>query len=435
MSSPLAPFIIDAAHPWDAAAAGHLLRRAGFAPSREELAAALDHGLEAAVDALLDDADEHPRCRELDDVGPTLARRNNIQALRGWWLTRLRYTRRPLHARLALFWHNHFATSNRKVQSVALMYQQLRTLERHALGNFADLAAAIARDPAMIIWLDGDQNEKGRPNENFAREWFELFSLGVGHYTEHDIREAARAFTGFHQNRGVFTKRASAHDIGTKTIFGQSSEFSGDDVIRLTLEQPAAARFLAAKLLREFLTPEPDEMLIDTLATRLRETNFDIGATLRTLLTSAALFEPAYRNVRIKSPVELIVGAARSFDLHVNAPQLENTTRQLGQPLLEPPSVKGWDGHRAWLNAATMLVRLNLASRASTAEHFDADAFCTRHEIESASAAARTLGEIAFAGQIPPSLETALRDLPDATADAARAALTLLVGSPEYQFA
>lgn len=436
MSDWLAPFEPSADAPWDRRRAAHLLRRAGFSAGENELREALDAGPQATVARLLDPQERSARCRELEELGEALAARGDIGALRGWWLLRMRHTSRPLHARMTVFWHNHFATSFEKVRDAGMMAQQLRTLERHALGPFEPLLLAMAQDPAMIVWLDGQQNVKGRPNENFARELFELFALGVGNYTERDIREAARGFTGWHQRGGRFHFARTEHDGGEKTVFGRTGAFGGEDIVRLTVAQPACARFLAGKLLREFVCPEPPDELTGALAKRLAENGCDLGDALKALLPSRTMYDSRWYRARIKSPVEMVVGVARSLDLQVPAQQLETAVAQMGQRLLEPPSVKGWDGHRAWLNSATMLVRLNAAARAAEPDvGFDAAALRTRFELDTRERVIGFCANLALDGVVPDSLRTALAGLKGDLDDVLRGGLRLLLCSPEYQMA
>lgn len=434
----LRPYEPSPRTPWDAAAAAHLLRRAGFAPSMRELRATVSAGPHQTITRLIDGVAETPRYAELTPLGPRLARRDDLSALRSWWLLRMAATANPLRARLAVFWHNHFATSNAKVRSTALMAAQLETVERFALGRFGDLLAAIARDPAMIIWLDGDQNAKGRPNENFAREMFELFTLGVSHYREQDIREAARAFSGWHQRGGRFHFARGEHDQGEKCIFGVRGRLGGDDVMRITLSQPACAAFLAAKLLREFVCPQPPPALIDALAARLRETDYDIAATLRALFSSAAFFDPRWRRSRIKSPVEYAIGIVRSLELRAPGPALASAVSEMGQRLFEPPSVKGWDGHRTWINDATMLVRLNAAARATRgAGEFGLQPAALRdaYDLRGRDALLEFCAALTLDGAVPPGLQDELFALHADDDALMRQALRLLLSSPQYQMA
>ncbi|HRJ51036.1 MAG TPA: DUF1800 family protein, partial [Phycisphaerales bacterium] len=220
---PLEPYRPGVHGPWDTAAACHLLRRAGFQPSMDEIRASLERGLPETVRMLVDgDAPESRATTEMEEIRRFVRRSENLDAVRGWWLRRMVRTARPLQARMAVFWHGHFATSNEKVRSAPMMLGQVEAIESLAMGPFEDLVLAMSRDPAMIVWLDGDSNIKGRPNENFARELFELFTLGVGQYTENDVKEAARAFTGWHQRQGRFRFFSREHDSSAKTVLGST---------------------------------------------------------------------------------------------------------------------------------------------------------------------------------------------------------------------
>ncbi len=431
MPDPLRPFEPTATHPWDRRAAAHLLRRAGFAPDESSIRRAVEEGVDATIERLLSDEPDCAAHRELDDLGKALAVRNDIDRLRGWWLLRMCRTERPLRARMALLWHDHFATSNTKVASAALMLQQLRTLERHALAPFEQMLLAVARDPAMIVWLDGNLNIKGRPNENFARELFELFSLGEGNYTEDDIREAARAFTGWHQRRGRHRFVPGNHDDGGKTVLGTTGRLNGDDVVRIALRQPACGRFLADRLLREFVTPAPDPELRTALAATLRRGDYDLAATLRVLLRSAAFHDPRHYRARIKSPVEFAVGIVRSLGVRAAADELSSATSQMGQRLFEPPSVEGWKGHRAWLNSATMLVRMNAATTAVEPQRFDPDALLAEHAASEDPAG--FFGNLLLDGVVPAALRAELDGIGGAGADRTRRQVRLLLTAPEYQ--
>jgi uncharacterized protein (DUF1800 family) len=418
---------------WDRRAATRLLRNVGFAPSEAEVRAALQRGRAPTIEHLLGATPESPRHDELDEMGHAIALHDNIEQLRGWWLLRMVQTRRPLHARMALFWHNHFATSNAKVRNAPMMLQQLRTFERHGLGRFEDLLLALSQDPAMILWLDGDQNVLGRPNENFARELFELFALGVGNYTERDIKESARAFTGWHQHHGSFRFTKLNHDTGDKTVFDKTGPHGGEDIVRLTVAHPACSRFIATKLLREFLCPDPPATLVEELASQLRDTDLNIGAAVRWLLASPAMFEQRWYRARIKSPVEFAVGMLRSLEVHVPATALANTVTQMGQRLFEPPSVKGWDGQRTWLNSATMLVRLNTATRAVAHDRFQPEALRQRYELDDRAQVIEFCEQLTLDGQLPTALHARIAKLPGGPDDLMRHALRLLLTSPEYQ--
>jgi uncharacterized protein (DUF1800 family) len=240
-------------------------------------------------------------------------------------------------------------------------------LRKHALGKFGPMLAGISRDPAMLIWLDSNQNVKGQANENYAREVMELFSLGVGNYTETDVREAARSFTGWHSNYSgsEFEFHAAQHDAGPKTLLRQTGNWNGDDVQRILLEQPACARFLVRKLYRFYVSEtDPPAPLLEPLAERLRSHDYDIADLVKTMLGSRLFFSKhAYRQ-RVKSPVEFVLGAVRANLLGPVSPNaLVAALEAMGQPLFAPPNVKGWTGGRHWLNHATILARQNFAER------------------------------------------------------------------------
>jgi uncharacterized protein (DUF1800 family) len=286
--------------------------------------------------------------------------------LRGWWVHEMLVTPSPLTERMTLFWHNHFVSSQQKVRLAELMYRQNLTLRANAMGNFATMLHALARDPAMVIYLDSAQNRKGTPNENFAREVMELFTLGEGHYGEQDIKEAARAFTGWSLDRdsGEFVYRRFIHDYGRKTVLGRSGYFDGDDVLDILLAQPATAEFVTRKLWREFVSQEPDEAEVKRIATRFRDSGYDIKAVLYALLTSDAFYSPVNRGVLVKSPIDLVVGSLHQFELKPGAPApFAFAAAGMGQNLFSPPNVKGWPGGDAWINTSTLLARKQYLER------------------------------------------------------------------------
>jgi uncharacterized protein (DUF1800 family) len=286
--------------------------------------------------------------------------------LRGWWLEEMIATPSPLTERMTLFWHNHFVSSQQKVRFAELMYRQNVLLRANALGNFGVLLHAIARDPAMVIYLDSAQNRKGTPNENFAREVMELFTLGEGHYGEQDIKEAARAFTGWSLDRdsGTFRFRPFLHDYGQKTVLGRTGNLDGDDVLDILLARPETAEFVTRKLWREFVSPDPDEAEVKHIAARFRASGYDIKAALHALLTSDAFYAPENRGVLVKSPIDLVAGTLRQFDMRPGLPiPFAVASATMGQNLFSPPNVKGWPGGEAWINASTLLARKAFLNR------------------------------------------------------------------------
>ncbi len=286
--------------------------------------------------------------------------------LRTWWLEEMLQTRSPLTERMTLFWHNHFVSSQQKVRYTKLMYEQNVLLRRHAGGNFGQLLHAVAKDPAMVIYLDSASNRKGKPNENFAREVMELFTLGEGRYTEADVREAARAFTGWSidPDSGDFRSRPALHDEGTKTVLGKTGNFDGDAVLDILLSRPPTAEFVVTKLWREFVSPEPDAGEVRRIAQKFHLSNYEIKVALRELFLSTAFWAAENRGALIKSPVDLVVGTMRALDFQVGDPlPLALVVAQLGQNLFSPPNVKGWPGGEAWINSSTLLARKGFAER------------------------------------------------------------------------
>jgi uncharacterized protein (DUF1800 family) len=272
----------------------------------------------------------------------------------------------PLTERMTLFWHNHFATSQQKVRSPQLMYRQNALLRREATGSFATLLREVARDPAMLVYLDNAGNRRQAPNENFAREVMELFTLGEGHYSEHDVKEAARAFTGWSLDRetGEYTYRRVWHDYGVKAVLGRTGRLDGDDVIDILLARRETANFIAAKVWREFVSPSPDADEVARWASVFREGRYEVKPLLRAALTSQAFWSPANRGALVKSPVDLVVGTLRTFGIRpVDLRPAAFACAALGQNPFAPPNVKGWPGGDAWIDAATLLGRRQFVDR------------------------------------------------------------------------
>jgi hypothetical protein len=286
-----------------------------------------------------------------------------------WWAERMLITPRPFQEKMTLFWHGHFATSQEKVHRHQKMLGQIETLRQRAQGNFRDILVAIAQDPAMLIWLDNKDNVKGRPNENFAREIMELFTMGEGQgYTEKDIREMARAFTGWTMTKdetvwdeGKFIDDPSKHDDGVKSFLGQTGKFNGYDAIDIILKQPATPRFLTRKIYRYFVREEISPELNDKLAKMLLEAKYELKPLLKMIFLSRDFYsEPSYAT-QIKSPVHLLISTYRKLGLKTipGLPDFNETTASLGQVLFLPPNVAGWAGGRTWINPATLLTRGN----------------------------------------------------------------------------
>jgi hypothetical protein len=361
------PWLPTAEEPWDRKRAAHLFRRAAFGATPAELDAAAEQGFPKTLERLLAGSpDAAERVELLTETGRYY---NEPANLRVWWLYAMIEGGHPLREKLTLFWHNHFATSYAKVRSTKLMYEQNVLLRKHALGRFRPFLLDMSKDTAMLVWLDSNRNVKGAPNENYAREVMELFSLGVGNYTEKDIREAARALTGWHHDAEVatFENQPALHDDGEKTIFGQTGKWAGTDVVRLCCDHKACAKFLVGKLYNYLVSEtKPPEQLLEPLADRFRQSDYDIASLVSVMLASRLFFsQHAYRK-RVKWPAEYVVEAVRGVvPGRVPLSDLTDPLAKMGQVLFAPPNVKGWRTGTDWLNSATLLARNNFAETVS----------------------------------------------------------------------
>ncbi|MDA1093484.1 MAG: DUF1800 domain-containing protein [Acidobacteria bacterium] len=279
-----------------------------------------------------------------------------------WWAERMLVTRRPLEEKLALFWHGHFATGNDKVRDTRMILRQNEMLRANAAESFDDLLTGILRDPAMLVYLDNGENRKGHPNENFGRELLELFTMGVGNYTETDIREASRAFTGWTNDVLEFRFDAATHDDGEKTFLSRTGPFNGDDIIDIILDTPVTAEYITAKLYRYFVREDVDDATRSALASTFRDSGYELRPLLRRIFLSRDFYSPASYATQIKSPVHLVVSTYRKLGLDTlpTIPDFGRLTAGLGQTLLNPPNVAGWAGGRTWITPALLLERGNL---------------------------------------------------------------------------
>ncbi len=356
----LAPFVPGVDGAFDEAAAAHLLRHAGYGSRPEEREQAARAGLGATLERLFT-RDEGRAAAQLAALAPTVAQGDDFPRLQGLWLGRMAESASPLAEKLALFWHGHFATSHETIQQGDWMWRQYELFRSLGGGPFRELLQAAARDPALLVWLDGNSNVKSHPNENFARELFELFSLGVGHYSERDVQEAARAFSGWHVRDGRFWKNERAHDSGVKQLFGASVE-DGGEVVDAAVRHPACASFLAGKLLRAFVTDAPPPAAIEEVAAALREDELVIERTLRRLFASRLFFAESSRRARIAGPIEWCVGLLRRTRARCNYRAVAQAAAAMGQALFAPPNVKGWDGGATWISSRTLLARGRFAA-------------------------------------------------------------------------
>ncbi len=278
-----------------------------------------------------------------------------------WWAERMLNSPRPLEEKMALFWHGHFATNENKVRDYRKMLGQLHLFQEKGLGDFRELLVGVAQDPAMLNFLDAGVNTKDSPNENFAREIMELFTMGVGHYGESDVREAARAFTGWNYERLEFQVVTDDHDFGVKRVLGQEGAFDGIDVIDIILQQDATAEFIARKIYNYFVSEELDDDSARELGAWLKDSNYDIAAYMERLFLSRDFYRPEVIGSRIKGPVEYVVSTYRLLDLDSipGTPDFNRVTGSLGQRLMRPPTVAGWSEGRAWITPSLLFERGN----------------------------------------------------------------------------
>ena len=399
---------------WNYQTAAHLLERGGFGATPEEIARIAAMTPEAAINWLVDYSnspdtapaykaspiwdpgmDPFPKSRaeavrRARDTGSSMGvsilpegesrrlqpvvnkffyglRSNAVetQRLATWWGERMLVSQRPLEEKMTLFWHGHFATGNNKVRDARMVYQQNEMLRTHATGNFKDLLLGILRDPAMLVYLDNGENVKGHPNENFGRELLELFTLGVGNYTEQDIREGSRAFTGWTNDVLEFKFDPALHDFDSKTFLGQTGSFDGGDIIEIILQQPAAAEFVVSKLYRFFVREEISAGVRRELAGTFRDADYELKPILKRIFMSRDFYSSKSYATQIKSPVHLVVSTYKKLGLVElpTIPDFNRLTANLGQTLFNPPNVAGWAGGRTWVTPATLLQRGNLFRR------------------------------------------------------------------------
>jgi uncharacterized protein (DUF1800 family) len=391
--------LLPYAGPWNRRLAAHLLRRAGFGGAPADVDRLAGMSARSAVDSFINFADtaslaarpvlEEPPvpprglyrgmltgmaadsgtvdARRAFQMQNNQTRRRNLIAMQQWWLGRMIASPAPLQEKMTLFWHGHFTSSPEKQVTAQELLMQNQLFREYALGNVRELTLHVSQDPAMLRYLDNNVNVKAHPNENYARELMELFTLGIGNYTEQDIRESARALTGWTFRRnpdgtGSFYDNRGAHDDGTKTFLGRTGNFGGNDIVDIIFQQPAASKLFATKLLSFFVYMEPEPALVNQVAALIAKNNFDLKPVMSTLLRSNVFFSDRAYRALVKSPVEFVVGTHQLFGIPEVAPIELATLRAMGQVLFYPPNVKGWDGGAAWLSSSTILTRENFAN-------------------------------------------------------------------------
>jgi len=367
--------------------ARHLLARTGFDPVWKEIEPLLPLSREQAVELIVNKADAKPlkpipvellstpedshelmmSRTENERHDAQKKERERLDRLQSWWIDQMVQSPTPLAEQMTLFWHNHFTSSIQKVRTTRLMGQQHNTQRMHALGNFADLLKAMIKDPAMLRYLDAANNRKAQSNENFARELLELFSLGVGNYSENDIKEASRAFSGWTVNRerAAFQFNEKEHDNSHKTFLKQTGNFTGDDIVRIILEQPTTAQLISTKLWKTFISENPNQVTIRRVSAQWQNQHkYAIKPLLKELLNSPDFWAPSNRGRIVKSPTDYVVGLLRVWQLpNQNSNQWRNSISHLGQDLFNPPNVKGWEGGTNWITTNTLVAREQLMQR------------------------------------------------------------------------
>jgi hypothetical protein len=377
---------------WNATTAAHLLNRAGFGGSPADIDRLHQMGMGGAVSWFVNyerNPDDTPAPDWAHPDPDFIERRNAIQNaadpetrkalqkmqntsdnqqmadLRYWWVRRMALGPRPFQEKMTLFWHGHFATSFEKVRMPFFLWRQNETLRQNATGNFYQLLTAVSEDPAMLRYLDGASSNKAHPNENFAREVLELFTLGEGHYTEQDIQQSAKAYTGWgiDKTQLQYEYHPGNHDNGPKTIFGQTGNYTGEDVLNMICDQPQCAKFISTKIWRYFVQDQPPAPLMDALATEFHKNGMDIKHLLTVIFSSKEFYGPDVIRSQVKSPVQWLVACAHQLQAPLpTQPMTLVMLAQLGEELFQPPNVKGWDGGVAWITTNSLMDRYNYAA-------------------------------------------------------------------------
>jgi len=409
----------------------HLLRRAGFGATRTELDHYVAMGQTAATEAILNYTKTSNAALESQlptiDLGsstpPTAA------AIQSWWLQRMTLSARPLEEKMTLFWHG-LLTSGLDKAGSAQLFTQNQLFRSMALGNFDELLKAVSKNPAMMVYLDTETNRKGKPNENYARELMELFTTGIGHYTEDDVRESARSFTGWTLQGGKQLRYATAsqfvprlHDAGAKTFMGKTGTFTGDDIVEMLVPLRATAVRLTTRLFGFFAYPNPDPEIVNHLADTFQKTHYNVGAVLREIFTIDAFYsDKAYRSL-VKTPAELVAQTLKATGANAKTYTAAAVAMApMGQVLFYPPNVAGWPGGTSWINSSTLLTRINFANAAT--------------QRGQGSLAAQSLGQLSdtlLDANVSPTTRDGLQSFEAAHPDDRTGLLFMVLATPEFQ--
>lgn len=365
-----APWQPNKLQPWDIIRIAHLHRRTGFVPDWDTIHRSQSDGFERTVARILDHEANESELKSFEQVSSVIADGASASGepdrLCAWWVYRMLMSPRPLVERMTLLWHNHFATSIEKVLSVPAMLEQNQLLRKHGLGSYPELLHRIVKHRAMLIWLDASDNRKEHPNENLARELMELFTLGEGHYSERDVKEAARCLTGWTIANDHVRFISERHDSGEKTVLGRNGRMNGDDLINMLLQHEATSRRISKRLCEMFFGEAVvDDPAVDHLADGLRKQDLNISWAVGTIVRSQLFWSDANIRSRVMSPVEYVIGAIRALNFLHDPPTtilVARELRRIGQDLFRPPSVFGWPDGRDWIHTRSMLSRQQFVS-------------------------------------------------------------------------
>ncbi|NLS91594.1 MAG: DUF1800 domain-containing protein [Planctomycetaceae bacterium] len=419
-----------AERPWDARLAAHLLRRAGFGPNRSEIDQAAGDGPQKTIDRLLQ-PDGDPAEFEEMFAEYERAAEGSVESLRAWWLRRMIQTPYPLLEKLTLFWHGHFAVSQAEVGRAPMLQRHVQLLREQALGDFRSLLKAVMLDPATLVCLKAEKSRKATPPTALARTLLARFTVGEGNFSESDVTETARAFTGWFVNRNSREFYPREFDDGEKTVFGKKGNFTAEEVLDVIADQRATSQTIVRKLYRQFVSEvdEPGDALLDTLVDSFAKTGNVLG-TIETVLRSNLFFSPAAYRCRVKSPVEYAVGLVRAFEGRVATDRLGRALADLGQGLYNPPTSAGWPDGLAWLNDATVVGRHNLAWQllqqpGDNKYRLDAATYARQHGKQDAVAARELFLDLLLQSDAPDAAAVSAAGIEDAA--------RLVACLPEYQ--
>ena len=423
----------------------HLLWRAGFGASQAELARFRGMGLQATIDHLVDFESVDDTALEARLAEQDLDLEGRLNHLQRWWLQRMAYTERPLQEKISLFWHGILTSSFKKTGDGPQTLQQNQLFRAEGMGRYSDLLKAVSRDPAMMIYLDSRSNKKAAPNENYSRELMELFSLGVGHYSEDDVRESARAFTGWQLRRKTeFFFNERQHDFGNKTFLGQTGDFDGDDIVDIIMAKPEAAEYVCARLWRFFAYDDPEPAVVARLAAIFTAKNTEVRPVVRAIFESDEFYSDRAAAALVKAPAELAAGAVRTLEISTDFATLDRIIEDMGQTLFDPPNVAGWPGGAAWINSAALLQRVNFANAVATARgrrlRFDPEQLVNDRGVAEPETIVTFLGDLLLGARLRQTEHRLLVSFVEALNEPSldeklRSVVYLMLASPDFQLA